>query len=60
VGAHFLLNARLARRFALGGRAGQRGEVFLAGENLTNRNFAYRPGYPIPGVNGMAGVRLDW
>jgi outer membrane cobalamin receptor len=60
VGAHFLLNARLSRRCTFNGRAGTHGEVFLAGENLTNRNFAYRPGYPIPGINGMAGVRVEW
>jgi outer membrane cobalamin receptor len=60
VGAHFLLNARLSRRFTLGNGTGTHGEAFLAGENLTDRNFAYRPGYPIPGLNGMAGVRLDW
>jgi iron complex outermembrane receptor protein len=60
VGAHFLLNARLARRFTLGNRAGTHGEVFLAGENLTDRRFAYRPGYPIPGLNGMVGIRLNW
>jgi hypothetical protein len=60
VGAHFLLNVRLARRFALGGREDLRGELYLAGENLTDRRFAYRPGYPIPGLNGMAGLRVEW
>ncbi|MDD2763199.1 MAG: TonB-dependent receptor [Opitutaceae bacterium] len=57
VGARFLLNARLARRFAWGAH---RVEVYLSGENLTDRNFAYRPGYPIAGASFLAGVRLEW
>ena len=73
VGAHFLLNARLAYRFAWGERAGRpaaasavaapaahRGEIYLSAENLTDRQFAYRPGYPIPGANALAGVRFEW
>lgn len=54
VGAQAAVNARLVRRFALGGDVI---EVFVAGENLTDRDFAYAPGYPIPGVNGLVGVR---
>ena len=60
VGAHFLLNARLARRFAWGAAGARRAEAYLAGENLTDRRFAYQPGYPIPGLNGMLGLRLEW
>jgi iron complex outermembrane receptor protein len=60
VGAHFLLNARLARRFAWGPAGAHRAEAYLAGENLTDRRFAYQPGYPIPGINGMLGLRLEW
>ncbi len=36
------------------------GEIFVAGENLTDTNYEYRPGYPMPGVNGMAGVQLKF
>ncbi|MBI5380429.1 MAG: TonB-dependent receptor plug domain-containing protein [Opitutae bacterium] len=57
VGSHCLLNARLARRFVWGTH---RGEVYVAGENLTDRDYVYRPGYPMPGINGMAGLRLEW
>ena len=60
VGAHFLLNARLARRFAWGPANVHRAEAYVAGENLTDRSFAYQPGYPIPGINGMLGLRLEW
>jgi iron complex outermembrane receptor protein len=59
VGAHFLLNARLARRFSWGGRQATRGEFYIAGENLTGRDFAYQPGYPIPGINFMVGLRFE-
>jgi iron complex outermembrane receptor protein len=59
VGANFLLNARLSRRFTWGARAAHRGEVYLSAENLTDRAFAYQPGYPIPGLNFMIGVRLE-
>ena len=31
-------------------------EMFVFGENLTDKSYAYRPGYPMPGINGMAGV----
>jgi iron complex outermembrane receptor protein len=60
VGAHFLLNARLARRFAWGSTGAHRAEAYIAGENLTDRRFSYQPGYPIPGINGMLGLRMEW
>ena len=59
VGAHFLLNAKLARRFSLGAHDAMHGECYLSGENLTDRNFAYQPGYPIPGINFMVGLRFE-
>lgn len=55
VGAQATVNARLARRFALGRDVL---EVFVAGENLTNRRHAYTPGYPLPGTNGLLGLRF--
>lgn len=59
VGAHFLLNARLARRFGQDGPGTTHGEFYIAGENLTDRDFAYQPGYPIPGINFVLGVRFE-
>ncbi|MFZ9681711.1 MAG: TonB-dependent receptor [Cephaloticoccus sp.] len=53
VGAYALLNARLAWAFA-------RGEVFVAGENLLDRDYRYRPGYPMPGSGGSVGVRVKF
>lgn len=53
VGAFALVNARLAWNF-------ERGEVFLAGENLLDRDYRYRPGYPMPGIGWTLGTRLHW
>lgn len=51
VGAFALVNARLAWSFA-------QGEVFVAGENLLDRDYRYRPGYPMPGCGGSIGVKM--
>ena len=59
VGPQFLLNARLARRFAWGTGGANRGEIYLSGENLTDRRFTYTPGYPLPGINWMLGLRFE-
>jgi iron complex outermembrane receptor protein len=59
VGPQFLLNARLARRFAWGAGGTDRGEIYLSGENLTDRRFTYTPGYPLPGINWMLGLRFE-
>lgn len=59
VGAHFLLNARFARRFWQDRAHPVRGEFYIAGGNLTDRHFAYEPGYPIPGINFMVGLRFE-
>jgi iron complex outermembrane receptor protein len=58
VGAHFLLNARLSRRWSWGKGDVHEGETYLSAENLIDRDFAYQPGYPIPGANFLLGLRL--
>lgn len=56
VSAYALLNARLAYR--LTGRNGaEYGEVFIAGENLLDRDYRYRPNYSMMGIGGTIGVR---
>jgi iron complex outermembrane receptor protein len=58
VGDHFLVNGKLSYLFRiLSGRV--QGELFLSGENLTDTDYAYRPGYPMAGINGMLGVELS-
>jgi hypothetical protein len=59
VDAHFLVNAKLSRRLGLG-PAGARAEIFVAGENLTNTRYAYRPDYPMPGRTLMLGLGLHF
>ena len=34
------------------------GEIFIAGENLTDVRYAYKKDYPMPGINGMIGINL--
>ncbi len=39
---------------------GKKGEVFVAVENLFDREYAYRPGYPMPGINGQIGLAASF
>lgn len=32
--------------------------VFVSGENLTDQEYYYRQGYPMPGINGMLGLEF--
>ena len=54
-----LVHARLAIVDLKGGQQpllGPNGEVFVALENLGDRRYAVRPGYPLPGRSGQLGV----
>jgi len=59
VDEYFLLGARLGYELPLPWN-GPRAELFIAGENLTNADYEYKPGYPMPGINGMGGIRLEF
>ena len=59
VDSYTVVNARLGYQFHFGDR-GSSGKIFVAGENLTDTDYEYRPGYPMPGINGMAGVSLTF
>lgn len=39
---------------------GKKGEVFVAAENLFDSKYAYRPGYPMPGIWGQVGVAASF
>ena len=54
--SYFLLNAKLSYDFDC--CYGSKGQVFIAGQNLANVSYQQVPGYPMPGINGMAGMRL--
>jgi len=59
VDSHFLVNARLGHAFTAPGNSLQ-GDLFLAVENLTDTNYEYLPGYPMPGITAMAGVSVRY
>ncbi len=55
VDSYFLMNGKISYTFtpeAFGSTV----EVFLAGENLSDESYEYLPGYPMPGITGMAGI----
>lgn len=52
-----VVNARVAYPLPF---LGKKGEVFVAVENLLNRSYAYRPGYPMPGRNGQLGISASF
>jgi iron complex outermembrane receptor protein len=56
LGAFALVNARAAYAFTWEPR--RRAEVFVAGENLFDRAYTYRPGYPMPGASWSIGLTL--
>ncbi len=56
---YILVNAKVGYLFKVPSWA-MAGEFFVAGENLTDTDYEYRPGYPMPGINGMAGVQLQF
>jgi len=39
---------------------GKDGEVFIAAENLLDRDYRYRPGYPMPGRWGQIGISASF
>ena len=57
VNAYTVVNARLSYPMA---GLGKKGEVFISGENLFDTNYAYRPGYPMPGINGQIGLSASF
>jgi outer membrane cobalamin receptor len=59
VSAYFLVNAKLGWEFSLN-TLGTKGEIFIAGENLTNESYAFKKDYPMPGITGMVGVNLKF
>ena len=59
VDSYFLLNGRLGWEFPAQA-IGADGELYLAMENLTDENYEYKPGYSMPGINGMLGVKLTF
>jgi len=59
ISAYFLVNARLSYDFSLPSWQ-LHGQIFVAGQNLTDANYQQQLGYPMPGINGMGGVKLEF
>ncbi len=57
VDSYFLANAKLSYPF-FSNELIRKAEVFLAGENLTNTDYEYLPGYPMPGISAMIGLNF--
>jgi len=57
---YFLLNAKLSWFFDAKFLGGKTGELFLAGDNLTNSQYCTRPDYPMPGIGGTLGMNLTF
>ena len=55
-----LLNAKLSYNFELPSLKLRQCEIFIAGENLTDRRYYYQPGYPMPGVGAMIGLQTGF
>jgi outer membrane cobalamin receptor len=53
IAAFFLLNGRVGWRL---GERTRGAEIYVAGENLTDSDYQYRPGYPMPGTSVMGGL----
>jgi outer membrane cobalamin receptor len=53
VGPFFLLNGRVGWRL---GETARGAELYVAGENLTDGVYEFRPGYPMPGASVMGGA----
>jgi iron complex outermembrane receptor protein len=51
------MNARVSHQLPF---LGKKGEIFVAMENLLDVNYAYRPGYPMPGRWGQIGISASF
>jgi outer membrane cobalamin receptor len=57
VDSFVIMNARVSHKLPF---LGKRGEIFVAMENLLDANYAYRPGYPMPGRWGQIGLSASF
>ena len=55
-----LLNAKLSYTFSLPALRLRQAEIFIAGENLTDRRYYYQPGYPMSGIGAMIGLKAGF
>jgi outer membrane receptor protein involved in Fe transport len=58
VDSYYLINGKFSYAFDLFAPT-YRGEIYVAGENLTDADYEYQEGYPMPGINFMVGLQLE-
>jgi iron complex outermembrane receptor protein len=54
------LNAKLSYFFECEDVFLKEGEVFVALENVTDRDYEYSPGYRMPGITWTVGLTLNF
>lgn len=59
VDGHFLVNGRIGWNVYLESWDSE-AELYLSVQNITNEDYEYKPDYPMPGINGMLGVKLTF
>jgi iron complex outermembrane receptor protein len=57
VDSFVIMNARVSHQLPF---LGKKGEIFVAMENLLDADYAYRPGYPMPGRWGQIGIAASF
>ena len=58
--SYIIANTKLSFFLTRPGLERRGSRVFLAIENLTDTDYEYRPGYPMPGATVFAGYSLDY
>ncbi|WP_461208814.1 TonB-dependent receptor [Desulfocurvus sp. DL9XJH121] len=56
---HFLVNARLGWTVLLE-TWDTEAEFYVSLQNITDESYEYKPEYPMPGINGMIGMKLTF
>ncbi len=59
VGSYYLVNGKIAYRYKPSSGKWE-GEIFVAGENLTDVNYEFLKGYPMPGATAMFGTSIKF
>ena len=59
VGAYFLLNAKAQYEFMVKS-IGTTLTPYVAMQNITNADYEYQPGYPMPGINAIGGLSFSF
>jgi iron complex outermembrane receptor protein len=57
VESYYLVNGKISYRFRPSGQKWE-GELYIAGENLTDVNYEFLNGYPMPGATVMVGAGI--